>query len=236
MRKLLVVISSILTLCCITPSCSKSESKATDVDSSAINDSINRAKAIADSLANIEVLTRYADSINRAFVTPDLAFFDAHGTIDTIYYESSCEWVGSPRSDIMPFDSLGVLHHPDATHSGSRITRFASHTFGWTGDKVTFMGSTDFGSDQSQYEALGRSYLHHTYAPDGKLTESEARHAIEGVKVLYTYAVTDTDRYGNWTTREVTRREIEAGSKRELHKEVIPEVRYITYRVNAPEK
>lgn len=197
-------------------------------DSTAIADSLARERHIADSLRLDSMNQAYTDSLNRFTTSPDLTLLSLHGLVESVDYQRSCEWVGSPRMGTYEFDSAGRLMG-DIVRRGEKIVAIGEHSYGWDGNRVSMIGTAGFGNNEQEYNRLNRTYLKHIYDSEGRLSESRVVNNMDEISIRYTYEVTDTDRYGNWLVRNVTRLETETSSGAELFREVIPEIRKITY-------
>lgn len=207
-------------------SCSGSSTAA--ADSTAIADSLARARHITDSLRIDSLNQAYTDSLNRFTTSPDLTLLSLHGLVESVDYQRSCEWVGSPRMGTYEFDSAGRLMG-DVVRHGDKIVAIGDRSYGWNGSRVSMTGTAEFGNNEQEYNRLNRTYLKHFYDSEGRLTESRVVNNMDEISIRYTYEVTDTDHYGNWLVRNVTRLETETSSGAELFREVIPEIREITY-------
>lgn len=212
-------------------SCSHAGTGAADtVDSLHIADSLRQLEALrSDSIAMARADSLYRDSVNRNTISADLIFADAHGAISAIIYHRSCEWTGSPVMGELRFDESERLIMPTVRRSDGHITAMGSKSYGWSEGRISLVGTAEFGNNEDEYRALNRTYLKHHYDSRGRLERSESMCNMDDLRILYTYCVTDTDSYGNWLARTVTRREVLTGSGEELHREDIPELRTIIY-------
>ncbi|MCM1483256.1 MAG: hypothetical protein NC043_02900 [Muribaculaceae bacterium] len=233
MKRLLYILALSGALCASAPSCgsSNSDAEAARIDSLRA-DSIVRAQNAARRADSIS-RERRIDSIQRHTHSADLTFFGLHGTVEHVEYMKSCEWVGSPRpGTILDFDSTGRLS-PDTLmrDANGHIRVLGDKAYAWGAGKPVFVGPSRFGSDEDEYRRLDRTFLKHTYSPDsGHITGSVVYNNMPDIIVRYSYQITDTDRFGNWTARNVIRIETLTEDQRQLSSETIPERRTITYR------
>lgn len=233
MKRLLYIAAASLMLssvACTSGAASDAEKARLD---SLRTDSLNRVRAAADSAARAGRM-HIIDSINRHTVSPDLTFFGLHGKVNELTYVKSCDWVGSPRAGtVIAFDTLGHASADVIRHESGRITGMGEKAYGWADGHVTIVGPAEFGANEAEYRRLNRTYVKHSYDSRGWPVKSQVLNNMDEIIIEYTYNVTDTDRFGNWLVREVLRLELEAGSRQELSREVIPEIRTITYHTES---